>query len=78
MLTQIARDIELIKNVLGFDRNEDGDIVRVLPPGSADARDIARAVMGPDCEQCNTGTHRCPGCGTPLVHGVFACDGLPE
>jgi hypothetical protein len=26
------------------------------------------------CEQCNTDTHRCPGCGTDVRHGTVACD----
>jgi hypothetical protein len=26
------------------------------------------------CEQCNTWTHNCPGCGEPVIHGIIACD----
>jgi hypothetical protein len=26
------------------------------------------------CEQCDTDTHRCPGCGTDVPHGTVACD----
>jgi hypothetical protein len=28
----------------------------------------------PHCRACNMDMHRCPGCGTPLRHGVPACD----
>jgi hypothetical protein len=27
----------------------------------------------PNCEQCNTNTHRCPGCGEDVKHGTVAC-----
>jgi hypothetical protein len=48
MLIQIARDIELIKMVLGVDRNEEGGVVQSPPPGgSVDARDIARVLGVP-------------------------------
>lgn len=25
------------------------------------------------CEQCDTDTHVCPGCGAPIIHGMYAC-----
>lgn len=28
----------------------------------------------PGCERCNYDMHRCHGCGTPLPHGIEACD----
>jgi hypothetical protein len=78
MLIQIARDLELVKAALGIDRNEEGDIVRVLPPGE-DARDIAarlgvRPWFEPGCPLCDTDQHRCPGCGTPVAHGQATCE----
>ncbi len=27
-----------------------------------------------NCDRCNYDTHRCPGCGEPLVHGVESCN----
>jgi hypothetical protein len=27
----------------------------------------------PNCEQCDTDNHRCPGCGTDVPHGAVAC-----
>lgn len=27
-----------------------------------------------DCRRCDLDEHRCPGCGTPLSHGVAVCD----
>lgn len=53
-----------------------------LPPPESelpDALDVATEVMGvrpwfePGCELCDTDSHRCPGCGTPLAHGTPTC-----
>lgn len=40
MLVQLARDLETVKEALGVDRDEEGDLVRTAPAdGSMDARD---------------------------------------
>ena len=32
----------------------------------------------PNCEQCDTDTHICPGCGAPIIHGMYACTECAE
>lgn len=49
------------------------DLLETDPRDATVTRSVGTIGGPPYCEACDTGTHRCPGCGTDVPHGTVAC-----
>lgn len=57
-----------------YDLNVHG---RLFPPDVYDEA-AAEGAQNTYCQDCNYGTHRCPGCGYPVAHGTPICGECTE
>lgn len=63
---------EIVREILTAPGHPVGT-VREVPGGIVTWTGVHWRFSVPNCRRCDTDTHRCPGCGEPLVHGMGVC-----